>query len=219
MMSISNSEISISLLILLTAVKYGYIYWKDTSFEFTTASKTLFLHSTSEMHSFPILTLLLACIVSAAVIPVSTDIRGTTPITTDLSVDIVPPTTNTFSVQALTPDMLTTDKFLFSVTISDFLAAKRAAQPTSLDWRDDGCSHSEDHPGGFNFLESCFRHDFGYSNYKRQGRFTEANRKRLDDNFLADLNRMCDKRSLIPGLACKATAVVYHTAVRRFGNL
>lgn len=171
------------------------------------------------MFSLPILVLLLSCIAGAAVLPLSPDVRGTTPITTDLSVDIVPIGEPSFSIQALSPDLQTTDRLLFSVTMSAFLTAKRAAQPSSLDWGDDGCSHSEDHPGGFNFLESCFRHDFGYANYKRQGRFTEANRKRLDDNFLADLNRMCDKRSLLPGLACKATAVVYHTAVRRFGNL
>lgn len=177
------------------------------------------LDTLSNMLSFPILTLLLACVTNAAVLPVFTDVRGTSPIITDLILDIVSPSENSFSVQGLTPDMLTTDKMLFLVTMGAFLTAKRAAQPSSLDWGDDGCSHSEDHPAGFNFLESCFRHDFGYANYKRQGRFTEANRKRLDDNFLADLNRMCEKRSLFQALACKATAVVYHTAVRRFGNL
>lgn len=153
------------------------------------------------------------------VIPTSTDVRGTSNNPTNLSVDITPVHKAAFSIQALTPDMITTDKFLFSVTLAAFLDAKKARIPPSLDWNDDGCSHSEDFPGGFNFLNSCQRHDFGYSNYKRQGRFTEENREKLDDNFLADLNRECDKQSFFPGVACKATAVVYHTAVRSFGNL
>lgn len=120
---------------------------------------------------------------------------------------------------ALTPDMVTTDKFLFSVSLAAFLAAKKVKNPSSLDWGDDGCSKSEDYPAGFNFLHSCMRHDFGYGNFKAQGRFTDSNRKRLDDNFLADLNRECDKQSYFAGLACKATAVVYHKAVRAFGGL
>lgn len=148
--------------------------------------------------------------------PTSTDVRGTSPHLTDLSTDIVEPS---FSIAASTADMATADKFLFSVSLAAFLIAKKAKNPSSLDWGDDGCSKSPDYPAGFNFLHSCMRHDFGYSNFKTQGRFTESNRKRLDDNFLADLNRECDKQGFFQKVACKTTAVVYHTAVRSFGNL
>lgn len=205
------------------------------------------------MPSYLTLTLLFACVASAAVIPhtpsaldpassvlkilqssggtngvpdlsaqlvtpTSTDVRGSTPHLINLATDIVRPSSD-FSITALTPDMTSTDKFLFGITMPAFLAAKAAKKPTSLDWTDDGCSHSPDFPGGFNFLNSCMRHDFGYGNYKTQGRFTEVNRERIDNNFLADLKRECDRLSFFPGLACKATAEVYHTAVRSFGNL
>lgn len=150
------------------------------------------------------------------VTPTSTDVRGTSPHPINLSVDIV---SAAFSTMELSPDIGTTDKFLFSVTLAAFLDGKKAKKPTSLDWGDDGCSQSPDYPAGFDFLHSCMRHDFGYSNFKAQGRFTEANRKRIDDNFLADLNRECAKQSFFPGLACKATAQLYYTAVRTFGNL
>ncbi|KAL0632118.1 hypothetical protein Q9L58_009018 [Maublancomyces gigas] len=145
----------------------------------------------------------------------STDVRGNSPNHINLATDIIKvPSTST-----VTADMKTTDNFLFSGTLAAFLDAKKAEKPSSLIWRDDGCSKSEDFPAGFNFLHSCMRHDFGYRNYKAQGRFTEANRKRLDDNFLADLNRECDKQSFFPGLACKATAKLYHKAVRKLAGL
>jgi hypothetical protein len=39
---------------------------------------------------------------------------------------------------------------------------------------------------GYPFEPGCQRHDFGYRNYKAQGRFTDANKLRIDDNFLAE---------------------------------
>ena len=35
-----------------------------------------------------------------------------------------------------------------------------------FDWSTDYCSSSPDNPLGFNFTLSCWRHDFGYRNYK-----------------------------------------------------
>lgn len=205
------SFLSLTLTLLLACTVHGAVIPHTPDAPDPASSVLKVLQSSSSTSEIPDLSVQL-------VTPTSTDVRGNTPHVIDLTVDIVAPSSG-FSVSALTPDMSTTDQFLFGVTLPAFLAAKAAKKPTSLDWGDDGCSHSQDYPAGFNFLQSCMRHDFGYANFKAQRRFTEANRKRIDDNFLADLNRECAKQSFFPGLACKATALVYHTAVRTFGNL
>lgn len=76
-----------------------------------------------------------------------------------------------------------TDQLLFSITLPAFTARRNARDPPDLDWSSDGCSSSPDNPFGFPFTPACDRHDFGYRNYKRQSRFTESNRLRIDDNF------------------------------------
>ena len=73
------------------------------------------------------------------------------------------------------------------------------------------------------YFNRCKRHDFGYHNYKKQHRFTEANRKRIDDNFKKDLYNECAKYSGIfdswKGVACRKIANTYYDAVRTFGGL
>src|SRR5689334_11939917 len=39
----------------------------------------------------------------------------------------------------------------------------------ALDWSTDYCSDSPDEPLGFDFRIPCWRHDFGYRNYKAVG--------------------------------------------------
>ena len=46
-----------------------------------------------------------------------------------------------------------------------------------FDWSTDYCSASPDQPLGFDFRLSCWRHDFGYRNYKAVGAFP-ANKSR-----------------------------------------
>ncbi|PPK67487.1 phospholipase [Actinokineospora auranticolor] len=108
----------------------------------------------------------------------------------------------------------TTDGYLFGQSLNQFQST-RAAQPyaNQLDWSSDGCSNSPDNPFGFNFVKACYRHDFGYRNYKRQGRFTEDNRLRIDNNFKSDLYTIC-----AGNWACNRTADIYYAAVRQFGN-
>jgi len=115
-------------------------------------------------------------------------------------------------------DIDATDRLCFSTSISSFLAAKAMKKPSSLIWDDDGCSNSPDKPGGFNFLPSCQRHDFGYRNFKEQGRFTKANRKRIDDNLKNDMDGECDKHGFFERSACKTLAKGYYEAVREFGG-
>jgi hypothetical protein len=107
-----------------------------------------------------------------------------------------------------------TDDYLYTKTLSQFKTL-RTQQPYAgqLDWSSDGCSYSPDNPFGFKFLPTCHRHDFGYRNYKRQSRFSETNRLRIDNNFKADMYRTCDGN-----WACKRTADLYYKAVREFGG-
>jgi hypothetical protein len=106
-----------------------------------------------------------------------------------------------------------TDQYLFSTSLDRFVSI-RAEKPYAdqLDWSSDSCSYSPDNPLGFDFGSSCNRHDFGYRNYKKQDRFTENNRLKIDNNFKADMYSQCGDN-----VACKGTANVYYEAVRRFG--
>ncbi|MGW6446147.1 phospholipase [Lentzea sp. NPDC055074] len=107
-----------------------------------------------------------------------------------------------------------TDDYLYTKTLGQFTTL-RAQQPYAgqLDWSSDGCSYSPDNPFGFKFLPTCHRHDFGYRNYKRQGRWSEANRLRIDNNFKSDMYKQCGSN-----WACKRTADLYYAAVREFGG-
>jgi hypothetical protein len=117
---------------------------------------------------------------------------------------------------ALAPGQLTqvTDQYLFSTSLTSFQTV-RAQQPygDQLDWGSDGCSSSPDNPFGFNFVKACYRHDFGYRNYKRQSRFSEPNRLSIDNNFKKDLYEIC-----AGNWACDRTADIYYAAVREFGD-
>jgi hypothetical protein len=117
---------------------------------------------------------------------------------------------------ALTPSELqaVTDDYLFNRSLGQF-GQLRAQQPHAgqLDWSSDGCSSSPDDPFGFTFLPACQRHDFGYRNYKRQGRFTEDNRLRIDNRFRSDMYGVCGSNWF-----CLRTADVYYHAVRQFGG-
>ncbi|KAF2114561.1 prokaryotic phospholipase A2-domain-containing protein [Lophiotrema nucula] len=115
-------------------------------------------------------------------------------------------------------DAQATDRLLFSTTISAFETARNAKNPPSLDWTSDGCSDSPDNPFGFDFLFSCHRHDFGYRNYKIQGRF-EAGKPSIDSNFKKDMYAQCQTEGgAFEIAACKGVADVYYEAVKEFGD-
>lgn len=65
-------------------------------------------------------------------------------------------------------------------------------------------------------LNSCYRHDFGYRNFKKQNRFTDANKARIDSNFKTDMFNQCKSEDFQD--ACEATATVYYEAVKAFGK-
>ena len=84
-------------------------------------------------------------------------------------------------------------------------------------WSTDYCSSSPDNPLGFKFNLSCYRHDFGYRNYKAVGQFS-ANKSRLDSAFYADLKRVCATYSIVVQPACYSLAWTYYQAVSIFGT-
>ncbi|GAA2782412.1 phospholipase [Saccharopolyspora taberi] len=107
-----------------------------------------------------------------------------------------------------------TDRYLFEISLPEFVDVRaEKPYPDQLDWSSDSCSWSPDEPLGYDFSSSCDRHDFGYRNYKRQDRFSEDNRLRIDDNFKADMYSGCGDDA-----ACKGAANVYYLAVRQFGG-
>ncbi|MEV4491411.1 phospholipase [Micromonospora coxensis] len=88
----------------------------------------------------------------------------------------------------------------------------------AFDWSTDYCSSSPDNPLGFSFSLSCYRHDFGYRNYKAMGQFS-ANKPRLDSAFYADLKRVCARYNVVVQPACYSLAWTYYQAVRSFGTV
>src|SRR5436305_11100474 len=88
----------------------------------------------------------------------------------------------------------------------------------ALDWSTDYCSASPDEPLGFDFRLPCWRHDFGYRNYKHVGQFP-ANKDRVDSAFYFDLRTKCATYSVFVRAACYSLAWTYYEAVREFGSI
>jgi hypothetical protein len=107
-----------------------------------------------------------------------------------------------------------TDDYSFTKTLSQF-SSIRNGRPYAdqLDWSSDACSGSPDKPFGFDFKPACHRHDFGYRNNKRQGRWNADKKLRVDNKFKADMYSICGGN-----YACKGTAEVYYAAVRKWGT-
>jgi hypothetical protein len=88
----------------------------------------------------------------------------------------------------------------------------------AFDWSTDYCSASPDQPSGFDFRIPCWRHDFGYRNYKAVGLF-DANKSRIDDSFYFDLRAKCATYNVFVRPACYGLAWTYYQAVKTFGSL
>lgn len=59
------------------------------------------------------------------------------------------------------------DDYLFNMTLESFITLRDQRYPSYFFWESDGCSQSPDAPFGFPFLPACYRHDFGYDQYKK----------------------------------------------------
>jgi hypothetical protein len=88
----------------------------------------------------------------------------------------------------------------------------------NLDWSTDYCSASPDQPLGFDFRMPCWRHDFGYRNYKAVSQFP-GNKDHVDSAFYFDLKAKCATYNVIVRPACYSLAWTYYEAVHNFGSL
>ncbi|MFC5149165.1 phospholipase [Streptomyces aureoversilis] len=117
-----------------------------------------------------------------------------------------------------------TDKLLFDYSMDRFQSVRDdsvrddKSRSDKLDWSSDGCSQAPNRPMGFNFLPSCQRHDFGYRNYKKQGRFDHTTRLAVDKNFKADMYAYCRTLPKAKTGSCKYWAGVYYGEVRKHGG-
>ncbi len=117
-------------------------------------------------------------------------------------------------------DVPTLDNYM-KTSMAHFQDLKRS-QPGPFNWNDNGCSSPVgDAPGGFNFQNSCERHDFGYRNYG-QGRTaspTDNRRAWIDDNFRNDMQNWCDAHTSGDARSdCYGWATTYYSAVRLKGG-
>jgi len=109
-----------------------------------------------------------------------------------------------------------TDDYMFVRDLGNFIRNRNNKNPDYLIWTSDGCSYSPDEPNGWGFFKACWRHDFGYRNFKDQGRFDSYNKERIDLQFLKDLRAVCDMHSA--GQTCYTLAAVYWDAVSKLAS-
>ena len=129
-----------------------------------------------------------------------------------------------------TADWTYVSNTVWHTPIKEFLALRdhHTVWANSFDWTTDGCSTPGNVEKGrfYNFHDACVRHDFGYRNlHLLESRFggghlywNETNRKRVDQQFLSDMNSSCSKRSWFVRPVCRAWAKVYYLGVRAFGS-
>ncbi|KAH8763741.1 prokaryotic phospholipase A2-domain-containing protein [Diaporthe sp. PMI_573] len=112
------------------------------------------------------------------------------PNTTALQQPIITPTTGHVNLGEEVPPGIQreeqADQYLFNITLESFISHRDQRYPSYFWWESDGCSQSPDAPFGFPFLPACYRHDFGYDQYKKQNRWTPAAKDKLDRNFRSE---------------------------------
>jgi len=78
------------------------------------------------------------------------------------------------------------ERLVFQVSLSSFLAHRSLKTPSWLIWTSDGCTSSPENPLGWSFYKACYRHDFGYRNWKAIDRFTTTHKDRIDNKFKSE---------------------------------
>ncbi len=125
---------------------------------------------------------------------------------------------------ATTPDRVAVLNSFTQISAGSFNAWNSARQDRTrwasyrFDWRTDYCSASPDRPLTFDFRLPCWRHDFGYRNYRAAGVFG-ANKKHVDAAFYADLQRKCATYPSAARPSCNSLAWIYYRSVSIFGTL
>ena len=116
---------------------------------------------------------------------------------------------------------------LYDVSLRQFVADTRTGDRW-FDWSTDFCSAPLIGNTGrsFDFHGPCRRHDFGYRNLQRlevrYGRghvfWNSTERRRVDQQFLADMKAHCRTRSIFLRPSCRFWAAAFYTAVRVAGG-
>jgi hypothetical protein len=112
---------------------------------------------------------------------------------------------------------------LFAVSLEQFVADAGHGDGW-FDWSNDGCSAPllGNRGASYDFLHACMRHDFGYRNLHRLERrygtghtfWNATDRRRVDQQFLADMKHHCRTRILWRQPSCFVFAYAYYTTVR-----
>ncbi|MGW7422397.1 phospholipase A2 [Streptomyces sp. NPDC054813] len=119
----------------------------------------------------------------------------------------------------------------WGAALDDHTAGRQSIEKYKFNWHTDYCTYSPDSlPGGYVFKWGCYRHDFGYRNYKNlvgNAAFKRDHKLRVDKALLGDLNRVCGQRfwdDPYPAAqrkklkdACYKAAKKYYNAVRAAG--
>jgi hypothetical protein len=128
------------------------------------------------------------------------------------------------SVHSPSADQAFVERMLYTTPISGFLSA--VGSDTWFDWSTDFCSAPLVGNTGrsFNFTNACRRHDFGYRNLQLLdrryggGHWNSSSRKRVDQQFLADMKRHCWARAWYDEPTCLAWAETFYAGVRIAGG-
>lgn len=129
------------------------------------------------------------------------------------------------SFHSVVADRVYVERMMFATSMSGFLAAVGADQ--WFDWSTDLCSAPLVGNTGrsFNFTNACRRHDFGYRNLhlldRRYGggNWNILTRRRVDQQFLADMKAHCWSRPWYDEPTCFAWAETFYAAVRLAGGV
>jgi len=124
-------------------------------------------------------------------------------------------------------DLAFVERMLYSTPITRFVSTAPQGDPW-FDWSTDFCSAPLVGTTGrsFDFHDACQRHDFGYRNLRRlddrygtgSTYWNATSRKRVDEQFLADMRSHCRPRPWYEVATCRAWAETFYGAVRAFGG-
>ncbi len=127
-------------------------------------------------------------------------------------------------VHSATNDRAFVEQMLYATPITGFVAS--VGSDTWFDWSTDFCSAPLVGNTGrsFNFTEPCRRHDFGYRNLRLLERrygmdyWNGTERRRVDQQFLADMKHHCWSRPWYDEPTCLTWAATFYSAVRLAGG-
>lgn len=128
------------------------------------------------------------------------------------------------SVHSAPADRAFVEQMLYATSMSGFITA--VGRDPWFDWGTDFCSAPLIGNTGrsFNFTNACRRHDFGYRNLQLLerrygvGYWNSTSRRRVDQQFLADMKSHCRSRPWYDEPTCFAWAETFYAAVRVAGG-